>query len=218
MKYITRFDGTDYAFLSNFWYCSIPFEGDTYPSTEHAYQAAKTSDPKERESVKNAPNAHKAKREGRQVTLRKDWEQVKDSVMLQVLRIKFSLYKDLEEKLLATRDDVLIEGNTWHDNHFGVCCCDKCKGKGENKLGELLMQVRAEKLAEKKIMSDKAASGKIEDRIYDSVPRCHEECCGCSKRKINPPICKGHAEGPVACLEFKAKKDADKDDIILETI
>jgi ribA/ribD-fused uncharacterized protein len=142
-EYIIRFDGI-YRFLSNFWRCDIEFEGDTYPSLEHAYQASKTQEKFEREMVKNTASPGAAIRMGRQISLRSDWELVKDSVMLKLLRYKFSKHKDLEENLLATGDKILVEGNKWHDREWGVCYCDSCMGQGKNKLGELLMMVRME--------------------------------------------------------------------------
>ena len=44
----------------------------------------------------------------------------------------------------TTGDAELIEGNTWHDNYWGVCSCSKCNGRGKNRLGKLLMKVREE--------------------------------------------------------------------------
>jgi ribA/ribD-fused uncharacterized protein len=142
--YITKFDGTDNRFLSNFYRCPIDFEGKIYATSEHAYQAAKTSNDDEREKIRSDESPATAKKLGRRVTLRSDWEQVKDSIMMDILRIKFKGGSDLAKKLLATGDKILVEGNMWHDNHFGVCSCDKCGGKGKNVLGESLMKVREE--------------------------------------------------------------------------
>ena len=80
----------------------------------------------------------KAKRLGRKVTLRPDWEQIKTYTMLLLLRIKFS-DENLATKLLETGEQKLIEGNSWGDCFWGVC-----DGVGENHLGKLLMQVREE--------------------------------------------------------------------------
>ena len=78
------------------------------------------------------------------MSLRPDWEKVKDGVMLDILRIKFSK-PDLKQMLLDTGDAYLIEGTTWHDNYWGNCTCDRCKNiTGKNMLGKTLMQVRAE--------------------------------------------------------------------------
>jgi ribA/ribD-fused uncharacterized protein len=145
-EYIIRFDGT-YRFLSNFWRCDVEFEKQIYPSSEHAFQAAKTLNGYEREAIRNEPSPSAAKHMGRKVEFRKDWEQVKESIMLEILRTKFSMHKDLEEKLLETGNKVLVEGNKWHDCEWGVCYCDRCNGMGKNKLGEILMQVREERRA-----------------------------------------------------------------------
>jgi len=140
--YIVKFDG-DNRFLSNFYPSKITYEGKVYDTTEHAYQASKTLDDNERESVRSAQGANAAKKAGRKVTLRKDWNDIKDDIMLSILRLKFS-DADLKDRLLKTQDKVLIEGNYWHDNWFGVCYCEKCKGIGKNRLGQLLMKVRSE--------------------------------------------------------------------------
>ena len=79
-----------------------------------------------------------AKHMGRAVRLRSDWEEVKDDVMLELLRMKFGNSK-LGAKLLDTGDQELIEGNDWHDTYWSVY-----RGKGKNMLGKLLMQVRTE--------------------------------------------------------------------------
>lgn len=78
-----------------------------------------------------------AKKLGRQVTLRPDWEQIKDSVMEEVIHWKFKCNKDLAEALINTGDAILIEGNTWNDRYWGVC-----RGTGQNKLGKILMKER----------------------------------------------------------------------------
>ncbi len=144
---IDIFEGK-YAFLSNFEKSVIVGVDDKieYPTVEHYFQAHKSLDFKDRITIASAPTPGKAKRLGRSVKLRNDWEEVKDAVMLEALRLKFS-DKKLRKKLLETGDDYLIEGNSWHDNYWGMCFCRKCgEGKisGKNHLGQLLMKVRAE--------------------------------------------------------------------------
>lgn len=141
MQPITTFRG-DYEFLSNFTNSPLLYEGETYPTIEHAFQAAKTFDPVERQKVRAATSPGSAKRLGRRVTLRTDWEAVKYDIMLALLRQKFS-DPVLREKLLATGDAELIEGNTWGDRTWG---CVQVNGKwvGKNHLGKLLMRVRTE--------------------------------------------------------------------------
>lgn len=144
---IDRFDGTEFGFLSNFFPSTIKYNGFTYKTVEHAFQAAKTLDSKEQKKIREAPSPGKAKRLGRKVTLRKDWESIKFKVMEDCLRLKFSI-PELRKRLLETGDEELIEGTTgWCDNVWGVCSCDKCKGSGkvgQNNLGKLLMKIRKE--------------------------------------------------------------------------
>lgn len=134
---IDNFDG-EYAFLSNFYESPMTIQGITYPTNEHFFQAMKTLDPSERKKIASAQTPGQAKRLGRQVKLRWDWEGVKEDVMLIGLRYKFS-NPDLKEKLLATGNEELVEGNWWGDQYWGVC-----DGIGKNKLGKLLMKVREE--------------------------------------------------------------------------
>lgn len=131
-----------YAFLSNFYEAATVFEGVTYPTSEHAFQAAKSLHSGDREAIRNAPTPRQAKRMGKQVKLREDWEEVKYEVMLTCLRSKFER-GDLRARLLATWKEPLEEGNTWGDRTWGVV-----DGVGENLLGKALMQVRSEIIAE----------------------------------------------------------------------
>lgn len=135
MNVIDRFIGK-YSFLSNFWRCNIRFEGKTYPSTEHAFQAAKTLNDSDRETIRKLTAPKEAKRFGRRVKLRKDWESVKLNIMEMVIEQKF---KDPELRgcLLETGDAKLVEGNSWGDVFWG-----QCDGVGENHLGRILMKVR----------------------------------------------------------------------------
>lgn len=124
-------DAGDNSFLSNFY-----MHGGW--SVEHHYQAAKTLNPYLAAKILAAPTPNIAKKLGRVATLREDWEDVKDSVMLTLLRMKFSI-REFGDKLLATGDAELIEGNWWGDRYWG-----KVNGEGMNMLGRMLMQVRDE--------------------------------------------------------------------------
>ncbi len=135
---IDRFVG-DYDFLSNFHPSSIEFYGVFYPTVEHAFQASKTFDRVMKQIIADAATPGIAKRLGRKVQLRPDWEQVKVNIMEDLVWLKFITHPDLRAKLLATGDTNLIEGNTWNDRFWGVC-----RGQGRNELGQILMRVRAE--------------------------------------------------------------------------
>lgn len=141
---IDSFDG-DNDFLSNFFLSSIRIEGFPYRSVEHAFQAAKTMDEEQRRWVAAAPTCGEAKRRGRRVPLRPNWDADRVGVMRVCLEAKFK-HPTLRAKLLATGDAELVEGNTWHDNVWGDCRCGRaaCRATGQNLLGNLLMEVRAE--------------------------------------------------------------------------
>ncbi len=149
----------EHRFLSNFYPVKIVYEGIEYPSVEHAYQAAKANitdtlltfdkelnkfvDINTRERISKIKKPGDAKKIGNLIKIRKDWEAVKLNIMYELLQLKF---KDvsLKWKLVQTKDKILIEGNTWHDNFWGRCTCDKCCNTGLNNLGKLLMKIRYE--------------------------------------------------------------------------
>ena len=127
----------DHPFLSNFYPSIVTYEGEVYATVEHAYQAAKTLDLKERETIRKTFSPGKAKKLGKTVLIREDWEEIKVEVMYHLLQQKFS-NPDLKEKLLATGEVYIEETNTWGDTFWG--CCPQ--GKGKNMLGILLMAIR----------------------------------------------------------------------------
>lgn len=129
-----------FAFLSNFFSAPIQdSDGLVWPTSEHAFQAMKTLDPEERKLIRKSSTPGKAKRLGRLVTLRPDWEDVKLGFMHRILNQKFAQHPELRQKLVDTHPHELIEGNHWHDTTWGV---DSATGVGENLLGKLLMSIR----------------------------------------------------------------------------
>lgn len=133
-----------YRWLSNFWPCEITLQGVTYPSVEHAYQAAKSSDPVYRRKVLAAKKPGEAKRLGKLIILPDGWEDQKRDVMSSLLWQKFR-DKQLRDKLLATGEENLVEWNTWGDGYWGMCPSNRRDygwPVGENWLGRLLMRVR----------------------------------------------------------------------------
>jgi len=61
---IDSFEG-DYGFLSNFSHDPVRYKGVLYNTSEHAFQAAKTNNPKEKEVVKLAATPFIAKKRGK---------------------------------------------------------------------------------------------------------------------------------------------------------
>jgi N-glycosidase YbiA len=130
--------GAGYAFLSNFHPSTIVLDGKPYKTVEHAYQAHKTLDEGSRELIRNSPDPAQAKKLGRGVTVRPDWDAVKVDLMREFIRKKFES-PFLAHMLLETGDSDLVYGNTWNDKFWGVC-----RGVGQNWLGKILMEVRSE--------------------------------------------------------------------------
>jgi len=135
---IAEFQG-QYQFLSNFYPSPLTFDGIKYSTSEHAYQAMKTLDISERERISKLLTAGQAKRAGKLVKLRPDWDNIKDQIMFDIVKAKFQQNLELRYKLLATGNSELQEGNYWGDTYWGIC-----RGVGQNKLGKILMKVRME--------------------------------------------------------------------------
>lgn len=147
-----------YAFLSNFYPSAIVVDFKTWTTVEHRYQAMKTADvgaqedirlgyplgthpvgrPDSGETVEVNLKPGEAKKKGQKVKKRNDWSTVKELFMYEALRAKF-MDPDLRNKLLGTGKAELIE-NSPTDEYWG-CGAD---GRGQNRLGVLLMQLRSE--------------------------------------------------------------------------
>jgi len=122
----------------------IYWKGFKFPTVEHAYVASKSTNPKfwEKISKISAKSTGLAKKEGRSIILRPNWENNKVYFMEQFLGQKFK-YNKFKDKLLLTGSEKIVEGNYWHDNFWGDCYCEKCKNiEGKNMLGELIMIIR----------------------------------------------------------------------------
>ena len=131
-----------YRWLSNFHEVTIEFEGDTYPSTEAAYQAAKCANIEDRALFFSDTKITSATTKvlGSQVKLREDWtDDLRLDIMFHLNHQKFLNSRDLGDKLLATGEAILMEGNLWGDTFWGV---DLLSGVGKNHLGQILMDVR----------------------------------------------------------------------------
>ena len=137
MSDIKMFVG-EYEFLSNFYPCTIYRNGWEFGSSEALFQACKCANIADVELFVVPCSASRSKRIGKKVALISRWESKKVKVMENVLRLKFQ-DPELRDKLIATGDKILEEGNTWGDKFWGI---DIKTGEGKNMLGKLLMKVR----------------------------------------------------------------------------
>lgn len=132
---INEFRGK-YFFLSNFYNAPLTYNGVNYLNSEAAFQAQKCIEEKDREQFSNLQPAD-AKSLGRKVQMRSDWNEVRDTIMFEIIKQKFIQNPELKEKLIETGDFFLEEGNTWGDRYWGTV-----NGNGQNNLGKILMKVR----------------------------------------------------------------------------
>ena len=151
---ITRFEG-QWVWLSNCARVDIRYGGIAYKTVEHAYQAQKTMLAKERVAISQMYLASSARRCGRTVRLRKDWEEVKLEIMTEILELKYGV-AEYRELLLATGERELVNTVSDHGRFWGVCDCGRrrpnqswepvaeCEQGGENWLGRLTMALREE--------------------------------------------------------------------------
>jgi ribA/ribD-fused uncharacterized protein len=126
----------EYRWLSNFHETPVIFEGVIYPSTENAYQAAKCLDLSQKEQfVTCAPS--EAKKLSKSITIRENWDSFKYDIMSFVVFDKFYRDYELRLKLLETDNKYIEETNHWNDTYWGFC-----NGRGQNKLGKIIMGIR----------------------------------------------------------------------------
>lgn len=138
----------EYYFLSNYYEAPVKYDGILYQNNESAFQAQKCADKVDRQRFADL-NPAEARRLGRKIPLRKDWEQVKFSLMREIVQAKFEQNPQLRDMLLATGDAYFEEGNTWGDRTWGTV-----NGVGANHLGRILMDIREELRTAEKLQEE----------------------------------------------------------------
>jgi len=164
-KNIDSFSG-EYRFLSNFYHSPMKIYDIIWPTNEHFFQAMKSFNlpvmqigfnpatianqlniPIEEANtityhnyVSRLDTPGKAKRAGKTATLKTNWDSEKENVMMIGINEKFIQNPHLGKMLTDLgRDIIFTEGNTWHDNYWGNCTCDRCRHiEGENHLGIII--------------------------------------------------------------------------------
>ena len=151
------------AFLSNMYNAPIEYNGVKYRCAEAAFQAQKDSS---RAQEFADLDGAAAKRLGRHVKLREDWDKIKDSIMADVVSAKFNQNPELMTKLKNYSGE-LREENTWGDKYWGTV-----NGVGQNKLGKILTNIREEALkpAEEKVEKPVEAVQKNEAAVKSEKP------------------------------------------------
>ena len=134
----------EYKWLSNFEESPVKWLDYTFKTNEHAYQASKCNDICDRERFLNI-TAGQAQRLGQKIDMLPGWNILKYNTMYDINFYKYKHNKTLRAMLKGTKRQVLIEGNWWHDNYWGVCTCHECKDiPKQNNLGKILMEIRNE--------------------------------------------------------------------------
>ncbi len=131
----------NYGEFSNFALYPIKLKKKVWKTTEHYFQAQKFAGTTHEEKIRKSASPMKAAELGRtrKIRMKPNWDNLKDNVMYEALKAKFTQHSDLKELLLSTNDKILVE-HTENDDYWG----DGGNGKGKNKLGKLLMKVREE--------------------------------------------------------------------------
>lgn len=139
---VTAFRGR-HEWLSNFHRRPLRHRGLWFPTAEAAFQADKTLDPELRAAFAATASPHDARRMGRDVQLRPDWDRHwRHVAMAEVLASKFT-DPELASLLVDTGTALLVEGNTWCSNDWGDCGCSRHRATpGLNLLGRALMAQR----------------------------------------------------------------------------
>lgn len=140
-----------WSVLDNFALTPVRYNGWQCPTSEHAFAAMKAANPADARRIVRMPGPHEAKALGRQVRLRSDWEEIKFSVMWEVLCFKFAQNPYAVDVLIATDGRQIVEGNTWNDRVWGMT--DSESGHdliGQNALGKMLMALRDSELKKRR--------------------------------------------------------------------
>lgn len=137
----------EWSLIDNFAPCPVKidlgFGERVYPTSEHAFAAAKARTARQHQYIASRGNPGQAKAAGRKTPLRPDWDDAKFAVMWRVLIAKFQQNAHAWGVLQMTGARPIYEGNTWNDAIWGVLKQQDGTWKGRNALGQMLMEIRA---------------------------------------------------------------------------
>jgi predicted NAD-dependent protein-ADP-ribosyltransferase YbiA (DUF1768 family) len=119
-----------YKCLDNSYVSPIIVEGISYPSVEHAFKAAQTSDRNLKFKISKASNLLDVQKLLKDASIRPNWDDVKYATLHQLVKLKFESHKDLANILIGTGSKQL-GGRAAHM-------------KRQFRVGQILMKVRGE--------------------------------------------------------------------------
>ncbi|KAF1710162.1 NADAR family protein [Pseudoxanthomonas sacheonensis] len=134
-----------YGAFSNLYRREIEFEGERYATAEHAYQAGKARKPEVKAWLMAAPSPALLAMAAHGLyywDISPGWSTSKFDRMKRILRAKYTQHEDLKALLLSTGDARLVESATVDsvvNRLWG-----EVNGVGQNKLGQLLVEIRDE--------------------------------------------------------------------------
>lgn len=108
-----RFYENEYYMLSNFVAFSVQWDNKIWMTSEHAYQAAKFRDPAIQAAIQTSQSPYDAKRIAHEnkIKIRHDWQDVKLSVMKEIIRAKLEQHPHIREKLLESENRRIVENS-----------------------------------------------------------------------------------------------------------
>lgn len=130
----------DFYVFNNFSAHAVEFRGELYPTAEHAYQAAKCTDPQGKEEIRNArsPLLAKSLANGKyRPTRDPDWDGKKLAIVAEILRAKLAQHAEAREALTKSNGEEIVEDSP--TDYFWGAGAD---GSGQNMLGKIWMQIR----------------------------------------------------------------------------
>ncbi len=141
-----KFYTPEFYVFNNFSAHAVEFRGKLYPTSEHAYQAAKCTDPQGREAIRQARSPLEAKRlanETYRASKDPEWRNKKVQVVEEILRAKLAQHPEAQEALRKSGHEDIIEDSPT-DYFWG----EGADGSGKNTLGKIWMKLRDEAQAD----------------------------------------------------------------------
>lgn len=131
----------EFYIFSNFSSFKLNWKGYDWMTSEHAYHSEKFEDENILKQLKETRSAHDAFKfaVANKNKYKKNWDDIKLSVMKEILRAKVEQHPYVKKKLLESGNKELIE-NSWRDSFWGW----GENKNGQNHLGKLWMEVREE--------------------------------------------------------------------------